>query len=320
MEARAGSGLPQQELRSDNLRFQEPILGIPLVSDSPGTNAATSNQWPPYHNPPSSSSRSRPLDYLSHHAAHMANQQDAWNPLQVTGVPAQAAGYVQPFNKSYQGTDIDGRYSSFQHSPTSEIDGKYNTFNSSDSGYGSKSGKASSVATSFAVNSSFGTQTSSNEYEQAECASAFEQSVAPYGDGSSDTAHLSEQLSCFYQELRCDYPGCEWVGKCPSDKRCVSGNSATITRLIAIGNMTRDTKRCSGAMRRTALGKTALGPSTTLRDTRNAYITKSQSVARRRSTCALRRTVLVGAKNGRVSITSASILFGCMAVNTQMSC
>lgn len=229
MEARIEPNLSHHELRPDNLsasefalRVQASMLGIqlaPYSAPGPGTHAATSNEWPPKHNPPPSSSTSPPLDYFSPPPTRLANQQDAWNPLQVTGVPTQAAGYAQQFNRAYQGDDIGSGYSKGQHSPASECDGKYNPFSSSDSGYGSKSGTASSVVTSFVVDTSFGSQTSSNECKLGERTPAFEQNAVPY----DETTNAAEPLSFLYHDMRCSYPGCDWTAKCPSDKRCVLG-------------------------------------------------------------------------------------------------
>lgn len=236
MESRGlGGGPSHQELRPDEdsgasefaLKVhQASMLGFSLDSNSapaPGNHHATTfSQWLPYHSSPASPSKSpRPLEYFPFPAAHQSHGQDSWSPLQITGVPTQSTSYAQPLRKPHhQVGDIDPGYSNCQYSPSSDNDRKYHAFPSSDSGYGSKKG-ASSVATSFGgVDSSFCSQSSTNEYGQPASALSFNHSPIEDIDGPNDAIEILESPH-LYQEMKCDYPRCRWVGKCASDKRYV---------------------------------------------------------------------------------------------------
>ena len=225
MEARAWSNLLPPELQSDNLSASDispgvraSMLGIQLASvsaPSPGIHAVMPVQWTPYHSPAPSSSRSGLLDSILP-TTRLTNQQDAWSPLQATGVLEQGAGYGQPYIKAYQAHGIGSGYPDSQCSSSSECGDKYGSFSFSDSGYGSKKGTASSVATSFAVNSNFGSQALPNKQELGERVLIFEQNAVPHNESNN-----AAPLPINYRDQKCSHPGCNWISKCPSEKRYV---------------------------------------------------------------------------------------------------
>ncbi|KAJ5082027.1 hypothetical protein N7532_011070 [Penicillium argentinense] len=151
---------------------------------------------------PSASSQSF---YYPHYPARMTGGQDAWNPLQVTGVPDPNPSTMSHMNVS------GGEDYAFQkpHYRTPSDSGSQcmGSF-VSDSGYGSNATQ-SVVASSYGLDSS--PHLGGKEHGFAESGSFFEQGganvfVRDYGEQS-------------FESVRCDDPGCSWIGKCPSDKR-----------------------------------------------------------------------------------------------------
>ena len=292
------------------------MVGFQFVPDSAFTSR--SHACPPYHNYnyPTPSTGSRHLDYPASHTMRVSDTEDVWNPLRLAthtlALPFPQYNKIQP-------ACIDGRYSNSQYSPSSEHNGKYN-FHSPDSGYGSK-GTASSVSTSFA-DSTYGSQPAPNELEPEHVeVSTLDQNAFQCNDELPDSEILDpSSLAC--PEVKCDFPGCKWTGKCPSDKRCALRyrRSYLMHWLIAIGNMKQDIRSCTSVTWRPVLGQKGLGPLMTFHDIRNASINKSLSGDRRCYTYASGRTALDGIKDGPGLTTFASILSVCIVMKMRMNC
>jgi hypothetical protein len=134
--------------------------------------------------------------------------QDAWNPLLVTGVPTSSSSHM-----NMPVPDQDGCYSQHHYSEPSENGSQYvDNYHSADSGYG-----GTSCATQSVVASNYGAE-SSPQKDVSEA--AFD---AHFGSGSSYTSEFIGSPSMLDGSVRCDHPSCSWVGKCPSDKRYVLG-------------------------------------------------------------------------------------------------
>ena len=326
-------GSTHMDISEDGLTSSEFPLGNPAsmlgLQFTPGTavtprdhTSVLNNQWLPYHNPSSTASRSQPLDYFPCPASRLANNQEAWNPLQVTGVPPQSGALGdRSLHRSQPLGDFDVKYPGNPYSPPSDNGSQYTGFVCSDSGYGTKSRTASSVTTSFAVESTCGSQLALNEYDPAENRGV-EPSMSQYGDDPMDTNVPFDSSAFPYPDsVKCDYPGCPWTGKCPSDKRCVFENIYLEEATDCYPeSMKRDTGNCSYATSRNAPGRKASGQSTTSRDIRSASITKSRSADQRCYTCVLARTALARTSGGRVWITSDNILRGCTVMKMPTSC
>ncbi|EAW15108.1 putative C2H2 finger domain protein [Aspergillus clavatus NRRL 1] len=199
------------------------FLGVQFGSDPavlPHEPSSILNPWLPYSsNHASSSPAPQPLEYYQYHPPRVSNDQDAWNPLQVTGVPMSRASLnLQPGEKPYPINEyIDRRCSTGQYSDPSESDSQYNGLPSGDSGYGSRSCTTRSIAaSSFAVDSACSPHLTSHEREPDEKGSIFELGPSGYGTLAPKTEYLSLPGP---DDMKCHYPNCNWKGKCPSDKR-----------------------------------------------------------------------------------------------------
>ncbi|GFF57319.1 hypothetical protein IFM62136_03392 [Aspergillus lentulus] len=202
------------------------FLGIQFGSDLavlPHEHPSILHPWLPCgSNHPSPSSLSPApnyLEYYQYHTPQLLNHQDAWNPLQVTGVPLNTSAFhLQPIGKPYQTNDyIERRCSTGQYSNPSENDSQYNGLASGDSGYGSRSCTTRSIAaSSFAVDSACSPHLGPHEYELDDRTSTFDLGPSAYGEVAEKTEQRN--APCDY-EIKCDYPDCNWKGKCPSDKR-----------------------------------------------------------------------------------------------------
>ncbi|EAW20079.1 putative C2H2 finger domain protein [Aspergillus fischeri NRRL 181] len=217
-----GSTAPSHVALGDPASF----LGIQFGSDPavlPHEHSSILHPWLPCgSNRPSPSSLSPApnyLEYYQYHTPQLFNHQDAWNPLQVTGVPLNTSAFnLQPMGKPYQINDyIDRRRSTGQYSTHSENDSQYNGLASGDSGYGSRSCTTRSIAaSSFAVDSACSPHLGPHEYELDDRTSTFDLGPSAYGEVAEKTEQ--HNAPCDY-EIKCDYPECNWKGKCPSDKR-----------------------------------------------------------------------------------------------------
>ncbi|KAH3200109.1 hypothetical protein KXW44_009296 [Aspergillus fumigatus] len=202
------------------------FLGIQFGSDPavlPHDHSSILHPWLPCgSNHPSPSSLSPApnyLEYYQYHTPQSFNHQDAWNPLQVTGVPLNTSAFnLQPVGKPYQINDyIDRRRSTGQYSTPSENDSQYNGLASGDSGYGSRSCTTRSIAaSSFAVDSACSPHLGPHEYELDDRTTTFDLGPSACGEAVEKTEQ--HNAPCEY-EIKCDYPECNWKGKCPSDKR-----------------------------------------------------------------------------------------------------
>ena len=202
------------DFRPSNLPFDaaNPLLDLQLGSLDPTVNHSLSSQWP-----------SHPSDlYYSQYAhSRLIGDQDAWNPLLATGVPA--ASSISHLNMSVQMPDQDCCLSQHHYSEPSE-NGSQNidSYHSADSGYG-----GTSCATQSVVASSYSVDSSSPHVDRTENMSTESGAFFGYSkygsvSGSSYTSEFTGSPSQLVDtSMRCDHPSCKWVGKCPSDKRYI---------------------------------------------------------------------------------------------------
>ncbi|KAF7517574.1 hypothetical protein PCG10_001152 [Penicillium crustosum] len=186
-----------------------PLLDLQLGSLDPTLNPLL-GQWP---------SHSRDLYYSQYTHSRLTGDQDAWNPLLATGVPA--ASSISHMNMPAQMPDQDCCFSHHRYSEPSENGSQYmDSYHSTDSGYG-----ATSCATQSVVASSYSVDSSSPHMDMAEnmsteSGSSFDR---PQYGSVSEPSYTSEFMSSPSQlvdtSMRCEHPSCKWVGKCPSDKR-----------------------------------------------------------------------------------------------------
>lgn len=191
------------------------LLGLSLGSDPSGVSQSrVLVHWPASSPHFISSPNTAPApEYTPYHVSRRVCDQDAWNPLLVTGVPSNPATTLslQP---------IPVKYSTCPQSAPSESGSVLNAFKSSDSGYGTQSCATRSARnSSHAVDSSCSPQqTSHHELESVE-------------DVNSSPAQGRGEES-----IKCDYPNCKWIGKCPSDKKfvhiCILSSRAASTNLF----------------------------------------------------------------------------------------
>ncbi|KAI9934428.1 hypothetical protein ASPWEDRAFT_175157 [Aspergillus wentii DTO 134E9] len=193
------------------------LLGLQFGSDPAAfsrNHTSILGHWLSYNNQSPPSPRTRPLDYPQYHVPRISvsSDQDAWNPLQITGVPA-AFGMQHMGKPSHMG-DMDGRYSHYQYSTPSETGSQYNGLQPSDSGYGSKS-----CATRSVIDQVCSPKAAPREQEH-EQGGLFDHAPVKYGEEAGDSMEKMESSSLMGQDsIHCDYPGCRWTGKCPSDKK-----------------------------------------------------------------------------------------------------
>ncbi|KAL4969250.1 putative C2H2 finger domain protein [Aspergillus stella-maris] len=195
----------------------------PSINPSHHHHASFLNQWLP---PKQSTSPIPQLEYSHYSSARFMSNQDSWNPLQVTGVPANVTYSMRPFGRAHPivgpGLDrrcSDGHHSTCTSSETGETASQYNGLHSSDSGYSSQSWATRSVAASYAVDSAC------SPLAHQDCEQDEKPSIGIGSMRHSESLDLAEQpaspspsLLC-HDTIKCDYPGCLWIGKCPSDKR-----------------------------------------------------------------------------------------------------
>ncbi|CDM29245.1 Zinc finger, C2H2-like [Penicillium roqueforti FM164] len=199
------------DFRPSNIPFDaaNPLLDLQLGSLDPTVNHPLLSQWP-----------SHPSDlYYSQYAhSRLIGDQDAWNPLLATGVPA--ASSISHLNMSVQMPDQDCCLSQHHYSEPSENGSQYiDSYHSADSGYGGTSCATQSVvASSYSVDSSPHVEMTENM--PTESGPLFGHSKYGSVSGSSYTSEFMGSPSQLVDtSMRCDHPSCKWVGKCPSDKR-----------------------------------------------------------------------------------------------------
>ncbi|KAI9371918.1 hypothetical protein BJX61DRAFT_478783 [Aspergillus egyptiacus] len=209
-------GFPSNSVPGDPASF----LGYQFGTDSealPRNNVNIFNAWRPLQQ---QSIASTPVpqqaDSFHYSSARFMSNQDAWNPLQVTGMPTNVAFASRSTRKAY---GLDGFDRRFSDSTPSESGSQYNGLRSFDSAHSTRSWTTRSIAASNSADSAWSPHTVPHDYEQDE--------KEPMADMGS--AHPSEVMDIAEQEeppslpcidmIKCDYPNCSWTGKCPSDKR-----------------------------------------------------------------------------------------------------
>ncbi|KAE8144170.1 hypothetical protein BDV25DRAFT_167505 [Aspergillus avenaceus] len=184
---------PQMGFPSDGLMTSSEValsdpasfLGLQFGPDPaviPHSHFPLFNQRPSFHRQASSPP---PLDSSQYHPLRLTSHQDAWNPLQVTGVPVNpsAWGIQQP-------------------------------------GYSSRSCTTQSVTTSYAMESISSPCLAPHEHEQDDRVSTLDLGPSQYGDATIDAMEMVESPPRLCNGIiKCDYPNCQWTGKCPSDKK-----------------------------------------------------------------------------------------------------
>ncbi|KKA18393.1 hypothetical protein T310_7656 [Rasamsonia emersonii CBS 393.64] len=149
--------------------------------------------------------------------ARFHREQDAWNSLQVTGLPRnlKPSPGRQLHHVPKTSTGMDDSHARFSRHDPSETDSQVTH---SDSGYGSRRGD-SEISSLYPVEpiSSPGTIVSSYNCNRFDTGSSGDNRPV-YNASSFGTAAINFQ-SRYPQEIRCSYPDCSWTGKCPSDKK-----------------------------------------------------------------------------------------------------
>ncbi|KAJ5177517.1 Zinc finger C2H2 [Penicillium coprophilum] len=197
--------------KSSNLPFDaaNPLLDLQLGSLDPTLHHSLLSQWP---------SHSRDLYYPRYTHPRLTGDQDAWNPLLATGVPATSS--ISHMNMPAQVPDQDCCFSQHYSEPSESGSQYIDSHHSADSGYGGTSCTTQSV-----VASSYGMESSSPQMDMtdnmsAESKPSFDR--LKYGSVSEES-YTSEFMGSPSQlvdaSMRCEHPSCKWVGKCPSDKR-----------------------------------------------------------------------------------------------------
>lgn len=186
-----------------------PLLDLHLNTDLSSLEAHPHQS---FLGPWSSSTESQNF-YYPHYPPRITGGQDAWNPLQVTGVPNPSS--MSHLNVS-PGGDADYTFKSHYRSPSESGSQYMGSLVSADSGYGSTSGAAKSVvASSYGLDSS--PHISAKEHGFGEAFSSYDQ---PHmRSGQMFMADLGDSASLSLEPVKCNHPACSWVGKCPSDKR-----------------------------------------------------------------------------------------------------
>lgn len=327
------SGASQVDLSSDGLSPSDLTLGDPAsflgfqFASEPAiphpSHPSILQPWPLYQKQTSS-----PLPQLFDASAYppltrWRNDQEAWNPLQVTGGPIYPAAFVVP--RSHQVYGLDRRSSSGHHSTPSEAGSQYTGIYLSDSGYSTQGCTTRSVAASYALESACSPFLAPLDHEQDDRVSALDLNTAPYGDTMDALDRMDSPPLLCQDVIKCDYPGCQWTGKCPSDKRCVPWGAwvdkkKRATNLTVTGNTKLGTRSSSNATSRTAPAKRGSVPSTTLLVTRSVFTSRSRSEDQKSFICASDITARAGIRNGPDWTTFVSILLVCTVTKMSMSC
>ncbi|PWY71455.1 hypothetical protein BO70DRAFT_321257 [Aspergillus heteromorphus CBS 117.55] len=234
MGARAPPPLSSQaELLPDGLTPSDLMLGDPasflgfqFASDpaipTPGQGSIL-HPWLPLHADSSSSSAAANplnLDQPPYTFSRFRNENEAWNPLHLTGLSINNTSYKIPQvirNNPLYG--LDRRFSNGHYSTPSETGSQYTSLHPSDSGYSTRSCATRSVAASYALDSTCSPYLGPLDPEQDDRVSTLDLNPGQYSE-PIDSMERMESPSLLCQDvIKCDYPGCQWTGKCPSDKR-----------------------------------------------------------------------------------------------------
>ncbi|KAL2869960.1 putative C2H2 finger domain protein [Aspergillus lucknowensis] len=205
--------------------------GPPSSDPTPGDPASFLGfQFGPFYNHPpvnqylpppkqSASPTPQPLDYSHYQSARFMSNQDSWNPLQVTGLPANVSFVTRPMGRPHQTGGFDRRCSTDQYSTASENGSQYNGIHASDSGYSTRSWTTRSIAASYVVDSACSPNLGPQDYEQDEKVLPLDISSTHNGDSMDVADHPESPPLLCHEAIKCEYPNCTWTGKCPSDKR-----------------------------------------------------------------------------------------------------
>lgn len=256
-----------------------PLLELDIGSIQPRHQPAFLG-WPST----SSASSAEPHEFYHpyYSSARLTADQDAWNPLQVTGVP-------NPSPMSHMNMAVGDRdgFAKRHYRTPSESGSQYmGSFHSGDSGYGG----STSCATHSVVTSSYGVESMSSP-QIGPKEQGFGESLALFSQAFVGPPVFARELvESPAESVKCDHPACSWVGKCPSDKRCVYTNSPCIfpagSWMIRYssqcsGNTRPDIASCSSVMSQTVLARKASVRSTIWPAIRNAFTIKSLNVGLR---------------------------------------
>lgn len=161
----------------------------------------------------SSSTEPHALSFSPFTTSHRASDQDAWSPLQVTGVPDNPSSSLLSMNVA-----VGDGFSQYNYHTASECDSQYiGSFHSTDSGY-----DTAGCSTQPVVNSSYGMDgTPSSQIDAKDQTAFLDQSLPPYTANCDNVSNLSHLRSESYGDpFKCGHLYCSWFGKCPADKRC----------------------------------------------------------------------------------------------------
>ncbi|EPS26002.1 hypothetical protein PDE_00938 [Penicillium oxalicum 114-2] len=146
-----------------------------------------------------------------YHPSRLTASQDAWSPLQVTGVPSQSTmSHMQMPKVDHEAGFVRDHY----RTPSETGSQHLGSLHSGDSGYGGTScGTGSVVPSSYGVDSISSPLAGFNEQ-------SFGDSISMFNRAFVGSTTCSEDFpSSLVESVKCDHPTCTWVGKCPSDKR-----------------------------------------------------------------------------------------------------
>jgi hypothetical protein len=197
--------------KSSNLPFDasNPLLDLQLGSLDPALNHPLLSQWP---------SHPRDLYYSQYAHSGLTGDQDAWNPLLATGVPATSS--ISHLNMPAQMPDQECCFSQHHYSEPSEDGCQYiDSYHSTNSGYGGTSFATQSVVASYSVDSS-SPQIDMTDNMSTESGPSFDRPNYGSVSGPSYTpGFVGSPQQLVDSSMLCEDPSCKWVGKCPSDKR-----------------------------------------------------------------------------------------------------
>lgn len=195
-----------------------PLLDLDLASIEPRSQPAFLWSF-------TSTSSAEPHDFYHpyYHSSRLAADQDAWSPLQVTGVP------TNPSSMSHMNMAIGDRegYPKHHYRTPSESGSQYmGSWHSEDSGYGGSNSCAthSVVTSSYGVDSMSSPQIGLKEQGFGESLATFNQAFV------SPPIFTAGLVGSPDESIKCDHPACKWVGKCPSDKRYTHKPARAVTR------------------------------------------------------------------------------------------
>lgn len=162
-----------------------------------------------------SSSEPQVFYYPHYPSSRLTSDQDAWNPLQVTGVPDSSSVFHMEISAL---GNQDYGFSKPCYDTPSENGSQYvESYHSADSGYGGTSCASQSVVTSsYGIDSMSSPHIPPRGRGLGESTPIVERSQA--GSGPVFSYSPSQSLE---GSVKCDHPSCSWVGKCPSDKRYI---------------------------------------------------------------------------------------------------